>query len=285
MFAQFNDPNGYGLYSVIGIAVGGYLCFIGPYVRHRVIGVMLLALGGFGYIVTVDRGTTLGILAGGLIVAIREITSRRGALVVTLWLIVVGLAGTTFLITGGVTQLKAATADDGSINEHLSSIVDLFVVSSSDVSVTGRMDAAKTGWQGIVDSPLVGVPLTFVWPNNVAPHQLMFYFAAVFGVPAGILVTMLLFTIGETRMGYANAELPTSERWLMHLSVIIGWTLLATAMTNNFAVPTLFWVCWAIACGPWLLRWQEIERLTISRVASSMTIKPERIRSSVYSSI
>lgn len=244
MFAQFNDPDGYGLYAVIGIVIGMYMCFSGRSFRNRMFGGILVALAGFAYSVTVNRGTTLGLLAGLLIVGVREIATRPVARTITLWLIVVALAGTTFVVMAG---------NGGSS----SAVGELFFVSSSDVSVTGRVDALKVGLEGIVDSPLVGVPMNFAWPDRVPPHQLMVYFAAVYGLPAGMLVTLLLWTMVEIRTQYASAGLPVSEKWLLHLGVIIGWALLGTAMTNNFSAPALFWVCWAIACTPWLFRGQE----------------------------
>jgi hypothetical protein len=249
MFAQFNDPIGYGLYSVIGVVIGAYICLSGRQFRHRVLGGILIALAGFGYIVTVNRGTTFGLLAGLLIIMISEAARRRVILTVVLWLLVMLLAGTTYLLLR---------------NERPSSaILDVFFVSSTDVSVTGRVDAVKVGWQGIVGDPLFGVPLSFIWPRNVAPHQLMVYFAAVFGVPAGMFVTMLLWVIMQIRMQYLDVGLSKDEKWMMHLSVIIGWIVLGTGMTNNCAVPALFWMSWAIGCLPWLKPWQQYNRATV----------------------
>lgn len=248
MFAQFNDPIGYGLYSVIGIVIGAYICLSGRHLRYRVLGGILIALAGFGYIVTVNRGTTFGLLAGLLIITVNEAAKRHVILTAVLWLLVVLLAGTAYLLL---------------INERPSSAtLDVFFVTSSDVSVTGRVDAVKVGWQGIVDDPLFGVPLSFIWPRNVAPHQLMIYFAAVFGVPAGMFVTMLLWVITQIRMQYLDVRLLKDEKWMMHLSVIIGWIVLGTGMTNNCAVPALFWISWAIACLPWLKPWQQDNRAT-----------------------
>jgi len=137
------------------------------------------------------------------------------------------------------------------------SLRQVFFVNAEDPAVAGRIAAIEVGRDVVAGAPMFGAPLDFIWPDSVAPHQLMFYFAALHGVPAGILLTILLWVGVRIRLRYARASLSGAERWLMHTCVIIGWTVLGTAMTNNFAAPVLFWTCWAIGCAPLLRGWPE----------------------------
>ena len=239
LFAQFLSPNTYGVYAVIGIAVGSYMLLLYRSWRLKLLGGVLFVLGAFGWINTVSRGATLGLLAGVLIVAVKEITSKR-AVVLTCALV----------LAAGMGYLAISDWD-------ASDLTDLFFVHTDNEAVSVRWTAAEAGMEQIAQSPLLGAPVDYVWPFNIAPHQVMLYFAASHGVPAGIMLTLLLLTLVQLKLGYVKANLPRSERWEMHLSVVIGWIILATGITNNLSAPVLFWVGWAIGCGPWLERWQS----------------------------
>ena len=239
MFAQFIDPDTYGLYATIGLIIGGYMCLNGRRWSHRVIGGTLIAFAAFGSITTVSRGATTGLLAGLLIIIASETLNHRFPPKLFVGLILALLAG------GALVVYKLDTV--ASMIESLSRI------SPNDTDLSARTDALRLGFQGIADFPVFGVPLDFVWPRNIAPHELMFYFGAVYGVPAGILVTFLLWTVVAIDGRYSGAGLPASERWERYLSVAIGWTIMGTSITNNLSAPILFWVGWGIASIPWFL--------------------------------
>lgn len=244
LFAQFLSPNTYGVYAVIGIAIGSYMLLVYESWRLKLLGGALLVLGIFGWINTVSRGATIGLLAGVLIVAVKEVTSRRAVVLVC-----------ALVLSAGIGYLAISNWDT-------SDLTDLFFVQSDSEAVSIRWTAAEAGLEQIAKSPLQGAPVDFAWPFNIAPHQVILYFAASHGVPAGIMLTLLLLTLVQLKLGYLKAYLPKSERWEMHLSVVIGWIILGTGMTNNLSAPVLFWVGWAIGCGPWLERWQGVNQET-----------------------
>jgi O-antigen ligase len=238
LFAQFSDPNTYGLYAVAGLALGFFLMMRpGPHSR-RVAGIAIISLAVFGWITTFSRGATLGLLLGALLVVVGQAVSRR-------------------ITTGGVLAVALVAIGAVAFAAIYASLVqrtaeNLSVASINSKDVDSRLDAARVGWEGLARDPVFGVPLDFIWPDNIPPHQLPIYFAAQFGLPAGLLVCLLLWPIVGTTRRFLFSRISLTAQWDMALAVVVGWILLGTAASNNLSAPALFWVLWAIAAIPWL---------------------------------
>lgn len=238
MFAQFRNTNSYGLYALIGFALGGYLLLFGRGWR-RFLGLALIPLCLFGFLVTLSRGASLGLLLGLMFVARKEVLRRKGLLL---------LSGA--LLVGVVVFLGSFAG--GAVAER-------FAVPFDDWAFRSRIDAARLGWDQVLKSPLLGTPLDFAWPGNIRPHQLFLYFMALHGIPAGLLAAYLLFRplLYSLRLTYARREVPRERVRLMHLCTVVAWIVFGTGITNNVAAPVLFWIGWAYGAGPWLGWWRE----------------------------
>ena len=241
MYAQFVNPNSYGLYAVLGIAVGGYIAFSSAEIHgRRVLGAATLLCAVFGLITTLSRGSLIGLFCGALIVSQR--LSRKAKVLICVGVIV---------CLGIVIWPMGA--------QNASSLVDLFNVTSTDESVVLREYAIQLGWELLRASPWFGVPAGTVWPDNIAPHQVNLYYTVMCGFPAGVLATCLLWPILRIRLPYADASVSIHTKRWMDLCTIIGWIVLATAMTNNFGAPVMFWVGWGVGCIPWLLQGKSMK--------------------------
>jgi hypothetical protein len=238
LFAQFSDPNTYGLYAVAGLALGFFLMMRSGTHSRRVAGIAIISLAVFGWITTFSRGATLGLLIGALLVVVGQAVSRR---------ITTGGVLTVALVALGALAFAAVYA---SLVQRTAENLSVASINSRDVD--SRLDAARVGWQALASDPVFGVPLDFIWPNDIPPHQLPIYFAAQYGLPSGLLVCVLLWPILGTTRRFLFSRISPTAQWDMALAVVVGWILLGTAASNNLSAPALFWVLWAIAAIPWL---------------------------------
>lgn len=217
VYAQHDNPNTYGLYSIISLAVGFYLlskkskiCLVSS--------VILILTSIIGVSVTMSRASILGGLLGSTIVFLRNIKKMSRNAVVTLVTIIVSFA--VFIL----------------INSS-ETILQLFETQDFDT----RFNALKLGIEVITNNPILGANLEFAWPENIPPHQIMVYFAAMHGLFTGILVTLLyslsILTLLNKRSG-------------IELSILFGTICIFTGLANNFAAPILYWLCFSYSLIP-----------------------------------
>jgi hypothetical protein len=248
--AHFSGPGPYGLYSLVGIALGTTI-LLNPFGDvTRVIGVALLAVGLFGWSVTVYRGTTVGLLIGyailGVVWTLRSrTTGRRIARVAVLG-----------------TLLVAAIALSGGVEGIGSAIQGL----TEDTGTQLRIEALRNSMSQLLENPLFGSPDAAIestrGTTSLFAHQIMFYYAANKGIVVGICVTVFLALIpistikvinaARQQGGTGHSPIAVRETSTWTLSILFGWLCVGTALTNNYTAPVIFWACWAEAATPWL---------------------------------
>jgi hypothetical protein len=233
LFAQFYNPNGYGFYAVMGIIVGCYVLINRKYnVFERFLGGILSLFGFFGWSVTFSRGTTFGLLFGtffAYIISLKNSSKNKKYLMFLSWLITFIF---WFLLIVYFQPLK-----------------EIILLSYNDAGVAIRGGALSQGIEVLSNNFLLGAPLNFIWNDDTVPHQIMIYSAAVYGIFFGLIVTLIFLVIAIGNI--YNNTIIKEERYLF---LVISFVTTFTGLTNNFAVPILFWVAVAISCIPWCLQ-------------------------------
>ncbi len=231
-FAQHNNPNTYGFFGIVGIVLGLGLLFASSTRRRRALGLVLIATGGISWVVTLSRGTTIGALVGVFVILVgRQLRAS--------------VRGRVRLAIVGVIVLGVLV---GSLFIQWDDLESLFAVSRDDPGVTGREFALNAGVNMILDRPFLGAPIGMYWTENIAPHQLVVYGAATYGIPLGIGVAWL--TSISIASAFTSAKLPSSE---LVQCVVLGGACFGTSLTNP-AAPLLYYVILAVSCIPWLAR-------------------------------
>jgi hypothetical protein len=157
----------------------------------------------------------------------------------------------------------------------------LFTISPDDPGLAVRIEAAERAVGQMADYPLFGVPAAVFNADRVGIHQIMGYFAVMFGIPAGIACTWLLFISVRANLvpcGSRRAH-PTTRDLLAspdaHLCTLLMGVVLGMGITNNFGAAMLYWTAWAISCAPWMAgRSAETEAAQLNRLSFRPTLVP-----------
>jgi len=136
-----------------------------------------------------------------------------------------------------------------------------FTIYSDDPNLTLRIDAAQLAIRRIGDFPLFGVPAAVFNADRVGVHQIMGYFAVMFGLPAGLACTwLLLVSVWASRVppgrrtasgGPVRTLVGGVSAGECNMSALLMGAVLGMGLTNNFAASMLYWSAWAISCMPW----------------------------------
>ncbi|MEI6825263.1 MAG: O-antigen ligase family protein [Desulfuromonadales bacterium] len=242
--AHFYNQNGYGFYSIIGIILGFYILFNKEKKYYSdFFGLLLLVLGLFGWSVTFSRSTTGGLFIG-CIYAYFAKTKRQNSLKVSSLHISFVLILLIIIIIIPIPWNDLASV---LFNER------------QDEGISSRLEALIQGWDVFTNYPLIGAPLDYIWNRNVAPHQIMIYSTVIYGLFFGLFITsFFLFAIKGIIINYVYKEN------IRYFFIIVLSVTISNGLTNNFAVPILFWVCVAITCIPWCQTYKINSQIDVS---------------------
>lgn len=219
-FAQFHNPNSLGVYSVTYMIVF-LLIFLRKDKKFSeiLVAVFLLIVGVIGWFNSLTRGPiflVLLIFAAYFIgIIIRPRTRERVFFMLFISLLLI-------------------------INSSLIiRLVQHFIVSSTNISVTSRLSGFSYAFNSISISPIWGV---MPRPNDPIPHILPLKIGAYYGLPALVLITIpfmhVLYIGAKTFM--RDLLFGISEKSLfsfMSVGIILG-----AYLTNGVIVYVLFWI-------------------------------------------
>ena len=243
LFAQHHNPHAYGFYALVGLAVGGYMFLAPATVACWLGGLGLLAIGLFGWLMTIPRAATVGLLVGILSVLPRLLRpSRRKS-----W------------AKGGIV-VAACLVGGGLLIPSLSweALGPKF-----DIDVGLRMEAALAALTEVAANPLFGISTERFDTYRLPAHQIPLYFATAFGIPVGLCGFWFLWrAVASTFVAFrshrpaGSASSVLSRRGSIgerNLGLVLGWLLVGLGLSNNTAAPILFWLAWPLAWMPWAL--------------------------------
>jgi O-antigen ligase len=229
LYAQFNNPNTFGLYAVIGIILGLSLVFVAK-AGNRAVGIVLLVMGVAAWTQTLTRSATAGAAFGGILSIFafrRDVFTKVTLAISVISLSVIGLA------FAGV----------------LDPLVELYSRAGEDTSFSSRAMAFHSGVDVLLARPVFGAELEFEWIDGITPHQLPIFLGAMYGVLVGVAGMALLFL--PPFVAIREFALTGRSSLARHpFSVVFYFTILAMALANNFAAPSLFWIAWAFGIEP-----------------------------------
>jgi hypothetical protein len=135
--------------------------------------------------------------------------------------------------------------------ERLSLLQSAFIGDTHEAIGT-RSEVLLLGLHEACQYPICGVPFDYEWPgfyHNVYPHILAVYYAALFGLPVGLigalLLSALLWSPYVSRWSWKNVS-----AWEAMISGMFAGIVLVVTSANNCPTPILLWWCWALAIVP-----------------------------------
>ncbi|MCX5700309.1 MAG: O-antigen ligase family protein [Candidatus Omnitrophica bacterium] len=249
--AQFYNTIILSFYSAIGLALCIYIIKVGKQIAWRIAGAIFLVICIWLQLISATRGVLMGIIFGYFAIFFR----------LKAW-IKIGIS----LITLVVIYLIITSSILSKISyEPLGPIIDRFSeIATGDKSIESRVVAIEKFNQDIFVRPILGYgdyELTVqAYPGSL-PHQLMLYIAAIYGIPAGICVTLLLilgiipvFKSKKIRQGETKKlEVPDTllEFHRRNLGLFFGVITIFLNMTNGTGGFVLPWVTLAVAIYYW----------------------------------
>ncbi len=243
--AQFANPVQLAFYGVVALIVGWYLLTARSWGTRAAAGVLLL-LGGWATLHTIERGILIGLGTALLPAYLRSPLPLRTRLVKLFTLCAV-------IVCEGVATM-ALFPNDIRLPEPLTLVVAFFGRLGDSSEYDYRITALLGSIELIFTHPLFGVG-TFeqlMRAQGLLPHQAMVFWSVTYGLPAGICCTLLLWfgmaaTFASRRRLYAH--LPYRQT---ALCLLLGWVVCAMALTNNMSAGMFGWVCLAIAALAWV---------------------------------
>jgi hypothetical protein len=235
---QFSNPVQLSLYGAIGIVLGVYLLAYKRGWLARIAGMGVLLLGMWASYVTVERAVWIGCIIG-LFTLLLPLTAKSWGRAVYVGLIYAVLS----LVC--VAMVSDSSTAMGSLTSHFSDMVNnKYRVSAAEGSVDILFYQPIFGKSGDVQEVVDVV--------GGAPHQSFYFFAVVYGIPAGIGVLVMTWWVFASklprRMILAGRDFTRYDRYLAHA---IGWVVLLLALSNNMSAGMLGWICLGYACVPW----------------------------------
>ncbi|MHB9035616.1 MAG: O-antigen ligase family protein [Armatimonadota bacterium] len=236
---QFGNPVQLAFYGAVGIIVGLYLFAYHRGPSARLMGLSLVGLGLWASYVTVERGIWIGVIIASYTV-LRPLAAKRPGTVVF-----------TILVLGALCVLCYATALDNS--QAARTLFSHFTRFSEGTQY--RMSAAGNSVAVLLEHPLFGVNgavQRIVDLAGGAPHQSFYFFAVLYGLPAGIGVLLMTWWVFASklskRMIPGGPGFTVYDRYLAHA---LGWIVLFLALSNNMSAGMLGWICLGYGCLPW----------------------------------
>jgi hypothetical protein len=235
-FGQFHNPNQYGFYSIIGLVIGWYLFFYNTTKYIRIIGLVILIEAIFGWMVTFTRGATMGLLMGILAITIHSKNPRY----VMRWFLLIILFLLTFFVFPFIF--------DKTLNIFL-----------EPDSFDSRIKGLQFALENMFIYPLFGIPVELTYANNYyGPHQTVPQYIMYYGIPVGIVISIFTwwqissnFIQDFKTVDHRNDQVIFTNNEY-YLFIVIGWIVFGMGLTNFTGGGVLNWLCFAIACLPWV---------------------------------
>lgn len=218
--AQFHNANDLGFYAIASIYLSA---FIIPKIRSILLKIGLTAFCLVALLLWLNSGI-------------------RGPMIALLVIIVIALAirknKSRYFILSVVALILLVIVGFGGADRFL----DYILVDSSNVSVVIRGQQRQLGTSFIVQHPFFGNGgmVDELVNSNANPHELPLRMAALFGIPAGLFISAILFA-PMSRM--ASAVKNRSRIALFGCGLIL--IVYSVAFTNNYTCIALFWFMFA----------------------------------------
>lgn len=219
-FGHFHNPNALGFYATAALMVGAAL-LLARRKWQAAWALPLVVAGAVLWLNTLTRGPMLGLIALGFVfwfVVRSDDVQRRTRRII---MVVLG---------GAALGLGVVAAWMG--------VFDFLFVSSSNISVTGRLEGYEEAFRVIQANPVFGHGVEYEWPERSRVHMVSLLFAAEYGVVMGVFITWLVFWF----CGFGALKIARDPSVSLSDSafVVLGFAILAgITATNNFAAPVL----------------------------------------------
>ena len=228
-YTIYHNPNSLGFHSVVALLVGSYLLFTKIKIK-KVLGFVLIVCGVVGWLNSLTRGPLIFFILGVFYIFILNMFyGKKEDFVVKMFLI--------FALLGGV-----------GISFLLSDISEYLIPSSSDISVSSRLDGYIYSLDVIKNYFLLGVHKDWDW-GVYYPHFMPLSLTADHGFIVGFLESAFIFiggivTIVTASKNYLNSK---ENKNTSFLSIMFVFVVFGIAITNNFTAPVIFWIMLAQA--------------------------------------
>ena len=260
---QFDNSVPLAFFGAI-VAIVGLYCLVYSRRKYaRLLGLALLVLGGWVSVVTIQRAVCVGLVIASFVLLRPLAKKASGKYIYHAYFLLVLVVLCSIL-----------TSTD---NPTLSRLRDFFWEARSS---NYRVMAAVNSLDVLFSKPLFGVSgevRSLLDLAGGAPHQCFYFFAVMYGIPAGLglLALTCLVMISNLRGGNAPGEhdFPTHQRYF---ALAVGWVLLSMSLTNNMSGGLFGWICLGFACLPWAyaVPQRQPAGLTIPRL-SAISAWPE----------
>lgn len=217
---QFHNANDLGFYAIASIYMSA---FIFPRIRSVLLKIGLTAFCLVALLLWLNSGI-------------------RGPMIALLFIIVFALAirknKSRYFVLSLVALILLVIVGFGGADRFL----DYILVDSSNVSVVIREQQRQLGADFIAQHPLFGNGgmVDDLVNSNANPHELPLRMAALFGIPAGLFISVILFA-PIPRM--VSAVKNRSKIGLFGCGLIL--IVYSVAFTNNYTCIALFWFMFA----------------------------------------
>jgi len=257
--AQFTNTIGVGFYGAIAFATGIFGGIFGGTHRWlRVASLVMIPVGGYLLIVSTTRGITIGLLLGLSIYLIRA----RGLIKFTLLILATAMAGNVLL-----TSLESGITMDWA--GPFAARFDELRGYGLQQSEAHRLDGIKATWIAVKEQPLFGFGSyshAIEKQGNMA-HVAPLSDMSIFGIPFAVITTLFLFcAVASDIFGLGGAAVKSANPWAnpQGLSGIFGWVVVATALTNGYAVSAFMSIMTVVAMAPFL-KWLGRYRIPVKK--------------------
>lgn len=218
-FAQYHNPNSLGFYSSLWIVVGLKYFSESKRAVLRCTSILMFMSGVLFWFNSLTRGPILGIVIAYVLWSLRKLMKRKGY---TYNQIFYGYIIICVLILSLPLLLL---------------VIDYAIPSSTDVSVSTRLDGYTEAFQIIYQNPLVGVRLDQVGDSRA--HVLFMKIAVNFGILASLIsIVPFWYMLKNSITLFFSKKLSNSALYLFCIAGIV----FGAYFTNGVIVYCMFWL-------------------------------------------
>ncbi|ABQ25876.1 hypothetical protein [Geotalea uraniireducens] len=259
--AHFENSIQLGFYGAVGLIIGFYLVTV-PKWWARLLSFIFIGVSLWVSYATVVRSLWIFLFLGFLFLMIQnskqQLLSQTSGFINRRYLLISSIILTFALVTVCIAYMSDGQSDNKSIYALYNFFTDL--AGSSYEGNEYRRSHLISSANIIFEHPLFGLGSVeaIVQSTGGMAHQVMIAYGAMFGVPVFVAITILCIVLAKSLYIYLtkplSMPLPPTCFHVRYGSPLFmfGCIVLAVGLSNHSAGRMLQWICWSLACLPWV---------------------------------